>query len=496
MRRTTLSPLLGCLAALAVLVLTGCPAWYRAKLVGPPWATVFYSPYHANHECSDDPEATDEQRWNERAVAVSPSQWARWVMCKPGRSAWEHAPPLEADPDPVVAAGMVSVFAAHYQEDRRRPARSWAQLAMVWDLARRVDPGAVAAELSTRPLAPRVQAAFVARYQAAQQHVRELVAAETPHWRRVFLAPALAARKARAAADHRLTPWQDKVAALRKVADAEIVDGKASARTLQRAEALRRAYVAACTAVRGDARVCLADPVGWRLRELIARHAKATGDDALVAAEESLERNLAHHGDPRYDDYLGARAAFDAEKARFAAYAKVRDSGVSAEALAARWPEPPLDLGDAEPAIGLRTEQPRHFYANPGRGTEVIEQVRAVARHGRDATVLFRRNVEHGYQATGCYQTSRVSSIDRHGNVYYQERCTGPDRAYALDHTVEPVHVPAAEVAHLRPGELIHVIVDRKTRRGHVAWVGAPRPKGDKYGRDTPPVQIREWRLR
>ena len=209
-----------------------------------------------------------------------------------------------------------------------------------------------------------------------------------------------------------------------------------------------------------------------------------------------LEKDLPHHGDPRFDEYLAAKAAFDAEKARFAEYAKVKASGVSAEALASKWPEPPLDLGDAEPAIGLRTGQAGHFYPYARRGTtEVIEQVRAVARHGREATVLFRRNVEHGTEATGCYQTNRVSSIDRHGNVYYQERCTGPDRAYSLDHTVPPVHVPAPEVAHLRPGELVHVIVDGKTRRGHVAWVGAPRPKGDKYTRDTPAVQVREWRI-
>ncbi len=142
--------------------------------------------------------------------------------------------------------------------------------------------------------------------------------------------------------------------------------------------------------------------------------------------------------------------------------------------------------------VEIRTGHP--WARGADGGSEVVEQVRAIQRHGARATIQWKRDVYRGTVGTGCYETNRVSSVDEYGQVHYEENCTG-EKAYTDDRTKKAVEVPWVEVAHVKPGELAHVIADDKTHKGHVVWVGAPRPKKDAYTTDTAPVQIREWRL-
>lgn len=467
------------------VVLAGCAAFFprKDKKIGEPYQAIYVS----NADCAD-PEykAPPDDGYSHDDVAVSPSEWARWTMC----GTRGDAPPLAVEPDPVIAAGDVMRCIAGNACNPDNDYVVWPRVAAMWDLAMRVDAGAVTTELAATQLPTYMQADFVARYRAAQARVRDIVAAQGKHWREVYLKPALDARATRAAADEQLAEWHGKVEALRATADEEIVAGKAKNETLDAMLALRRTYVSACVKVRRDILVCLADDVGDPLRRLIQRHATATHDDALAEAEDELWR-LPSHADPRNDEHYAAVAAFEAESDRLAEYGKVKNAGVSAEALAKRWPEVPLDVRDEKAEIGLAPDDTGG--AGYSGTTDVVEdEVRGVTHKGARATVLFKKNLAIGEVGVDCHETNRISSVDEYGTVHYEDHCNGwkPDTA---DYTTKPVTVPWVEVAHVKAHERIRVVVDKKTRRGHVEKVNAPRVKDNSE--ETPLRQLREWRV-
>jgi hypothetical protein len=118
-----------------------------------------------------------------------------------------------------------------------------------------------------------------------------------------------------------------------------------------------------------------------------------------------------------------------------------------------------------------------------------------VKKSGKKATIHFRKIVETYWEPTGCYETNKVEGFNDDGSIRYRWNCTGPDLKRSDDLTTEPVTVPAFEAAKIKPGELVHVYVDPKTRVGHVGWSGKPRKKDDRYTSDTERVQLLEWRL-
>jgi hypothetical protein len=474
-----------------LVMMTGCAALFspHPDLAGEPWAVV----YPQNTDCYDrQPDLDPADIDNPDPPAHTPAQWARRVMC--GGASAGHV----AMRDVVFAAGDVMRCTERWGCKRKNEdAQDWPAVAFLWDVAERTDPGDVAAELAKSGLPAYFQADFVARYRAAQQHLRDIVAQQGVHWRDVMLAPALDARAARKTAEETLAPWNDKVGAIVHTADQAVVDGRSPGAALVRVLVARREYVSACRKAGVDLLACVGDRRGRKLSAAIVRVADASGDPVLAAVESGVANAI---GPPdEAAEYLAEQRAFDAERARWDSYRKLRDSGIAKDVLAAKWPEPPLDLGEERPWFGRDAVENVAIGNMPhgsGGGTYVDDQVRAVQRHGADATVLFQKRVFHGVQGTNCHEGNRVDHIDADGNVVYREVCTGPDIPSTADETKPPVQVPASEVTQLRPGEIAHVLVDPKTRRGHVVSIGEPRPADDQITNTTPTVQLGEWRLR
>jgi len=480
---------------LPVLVLLGC----GPQLIGRPEQRF----YVANKDCHV-----------ERPDAAS--RWAQDVMCNRAHFTPEivAATPLDLDVDPVTAAGFVALCGASPRCDPAQGGSDWyadpdaepvaddapaavpaqsSALAFGWDLATRLDAEAVTAALARGSLPGYMQADFVARFRAAAGVLDDRVAALGRAWRELFLRPMTTARAARAADDDALAPWQPLIEELEVAADQALVTGAPDADTLDAALAMRRNYVAECRLLRDGFEPCLGDALGQRLTALIHRLAKGLGDEALLQAEAEVGR-VADVSDPRTAVWTAIHEALEAERARYAEYRAAVDQGISQAALDLQWPEPPLVIPPMEAFLGVPPGDHGGWY--PGKGTqEVVEAVRAIKRSGTRATIKFRKDIDKGYESTGCYETSKVEGFDDYGRVIYRTKCTG-ERAYTDDRTLAPVTVPWVEVAHVEAGEVIHVVVDTKTRKGHVAWVGAPRPKGDVYTRDTARVQLREWRLK
>ena len=477
---------------LLVLLLPACAAWndfIKPKYQGPAWSTIYIGD---NDDCDLWKLDGYQNSYGRDAYAETPAVWVRSVMC--GRpDPRTNAPDLALETHPVVAAGLVAACVSMYRCDPDNPRVRWNWVASMWDLATRTEPDAVAAALAGEDVPAYMKEDFLARYRAARQRIRDIVAAQGEAWRDLFLRPALDARADRAAADEVLAPWTAKVDAYVHDADAAVLDGSASAALVDRGLALRREYIAACREVRRDRAVCLADAASHPLTLAIHRVADKAGDATLLAAEAAGLR-VPLRVDPRTDERLAAQAAIDAARARHAEYAKAVQAGLSDAVIAEKWPTPPYDVADMDAVIGANVPAEAYRVSAPRGPVEVVEAVRAVKRKGKLATVHFKKDVHVGYEATGCRETNKVDGFDEYGNVRYRTVCTGPDRKYTDDRTVKPITVPWAEVAGVKAGELLHAYVDAKTRTGHVAWVGAPRPEGDKYTRHTDRVQTREWR--
>lgn len=439
-----------------------------------------------------------QRRYSQNSECKKPrpdvgSQWVQSVMCGP---LWfDHgtalSAPLELDADPLPAAALVAACTAspHCEPEHQG---EYTGLAFAWDLAHRLDVDAIAAALARGSLPSFMQADFLARYRAAAEVIEQRVTALGPRWRDVFLRPVSAARAERAAADAALAGWPPIIEAFEVDADQALVKGAPERATLDAALAMRRNYVAECRVARGAVTACLGDASGLRLTALIRRLAKALDDETLLTAESELER-LADLSDPRATLWTALNTAIEAERARYAEYAAAHDQGISQAALDSQWPVPPLEIREQEDYVGPQPRASGQYFG--GRNTlEVVEVVRTIKRSGTRATIKFRKDVVKGIEATGCYETSKVQGFDDQGNVIYRTNCTG-ERAYTEDRTVKPVAVPWSEVAKVKAGEVVHLVIDRSTREGHVVWVGAPRASDTASIYDTPRVQLREWRL-
>jgi hypothetical protein len=459
--------------ALVVLVLaTGC---LGRGLSGPPYAAH----YTQVMPCDDKyPDAT--------SALVSA------VLCGATYVPVESAA-IDVAADPLRAAALASAVAATPEDEGYGANHTPTRLAWAWDLAARVDEDTVAALLEKSSLPGYKRRDFLARYGAVRARLREQVSARGEHWYAVFLAPMLEARAARAAADAALAEWPARATERATTADRAVLAGTADAELLADVLGLRRSYVAACVPVRGALERCLGDGTGKELSRVIERVAVAVKDQPLLAAEGNVLR-LADFSDPRADEWIAVRRAFEAERARFAAYAKARGAGVAADALAERWPEPPMDLAPQDFVLGVEPPPGSGGYHGRGDVEIVQEEVRVIVRAKDRATIQWRKNVYRGLEATGCRETNKVDGVDEHGRLIYRTVCTGPDRAYTDDRTVKPVEVPWVEVAAVEKGEIVEVAVDRKTRVGHVIQVMGPRK--DASAPPSPVVQLREWRRR
>jgi hypothetical protein len=481
-------------AVLVLVAVSACAPRYK----GPDYAFVYIDPNNKDCQLWGASNGGDyDSASNTGQYAKNTRGWVRMVMC--GRPDPRlHAPDLSLQDDPVIAAGMVSACVALERCDPADPTKvRWNWVAATWDQAMRVEPSVVEAGLATIDLPAYMKRDFVTRYRAARERIFEIVKAQGKPWRELFLKPALQARADRAAADEVLSPWQERVAEVVLEADAAVLAKDVDSNLVEKVLALRREYIAECRKVRKDVEFCLGDQHGFALTAAIARMIDGGGFEALRAAEYHAQ-NVQPRIDPRIDERIAAEAALLLEHERYAEYKAAVDAGLSAEVIASKWPTPPVDLTDVHAVIGHDWQVTNHTAYGSGHGgdvSEVYDEVRQIKRNGKKATILFEKDVYVGWEATGCRETNKIDGVDEYGHLIYRTVCTGPDRKYTDDRTTKPVTVPWAEVSKVKPGELIHVYVDSKSRKGHVGWVGTGRKKDDKYTRDTPRIQVREFRL-
>ncbi len=466
-----------------LITLPACAAVVKSmqhrNTTGPAYAATYAAP--GPKECAGS--YTDPQSL---AAAIA--------MCSGSQSiSVEDAQALSVDTDPLQAAAYVTSSVVGSGSDPQDPYFNPSLLSWEWDITMRVTDDAVATALASSQLPDFMRTDFAARYTAVRQLVQQRVDSLGDHWREVFIKPAMTARADRAAADQVLAPWYDEANSFVKDADKAVLAGKPPEKLVDDALAMRRNYVAACLKVRKHLDRCLGDVVGNMLTAAIHRLATARGDQALDAAEANVRR-LDDYSDPRTDEWQALHESFEAERARFAEYQQAKDSGISPEVLAERWPQPPLDIEPQDGYLGIAPAERDGGNYESGDVDVVEEEVRQVKHAGKKATVLFRKDTYTDTYQTNCYETNKVSSVDREtGQVYYEERCSGPYTTTTTDNTKKPVTVPWVEVAHVKAKEIIHVVVDRKSRVGHVSYVMKPRPKGDSYS-STEQVQLREWR--
>jgi hypothetical protein len=110
--------------------------------------------------------------------------------------------------------------------------------------------------------------------------------------------------------------------------------------------------------------------------------------------------------------------------------------------------------------------------------------VRAVARHGAMATVLFS-DIVTSYTEDDCHETDKVDGIGRDGRVIYRQICR--TKATHVEHKkVDPIVVPADEAAALRAGDDAVAFIATDARKGAIIFAQ----------RDNKLVQVRGHRLR
>ncbi|HEY4243952.1 MAG TPA: hypothetical protein VGM88_29260 [Kofleriaceae bacterium] len=456
-------------ALVLVLAIAGCG--YNHRLVGTPAAVTFADGCRGETRASFDAHPAIE------------------LMCVPPQPHNYQSNELRAiteSGEPERMAAAVVQCAAYACSDRGYPLADTHFLWMAW-VADSLTPEVVARSLEKAHVRADVARAFPARYAAARAIV---LARIDVHFREVVLAPMAKARAAMRDDNATLAMWHDKADALVERADRAVVAKGALAKPLADALDLRRDYVDACRKVRGSLQACLADETGTQLSDLVLRLAV---DDPT---REKAELAIATLDDRRSTVSVAAAALDESlgrEYARRKEYDELKARRVSAKALAARFPEPPLAIEPRWSVAehwGWPSDQRRDAEAKSPQSfqVEVVDtQVRAVRHVGANGLVDFPRVYSHESEQDGCYETGRVSRINSDGTLEYEERCTGAVRDVSKEETPKSLTIPWREAAGLHAKEWVRVAIDRKTRTGHLLYAGAAQYGGE--------LQIGEWRV-
>ncbi|HEY4243953.1 MAG TPA: hypothetical protein VGM88_29265 [Kofleriaceae bacterium] len=389
---------------------------------------------------------------------------------------------LDPDRDTVNAAGFVAMCAGDRGLcDPSGEHYSPLAVAKAYLLAERIEPAAAEAAFDRTEAPGWVKRAFPQRYTADRARIRALVAAQGPHFRALLIDPVVHARETWTAAADALAAWGAKIDALAARADEAILAKAVKPPLLDETLALRRAYVGACTKVRGDAMTCLGDPLGAKLARLVAR--LSTIDPALAVAERTI-RPL-DLGDVHVAEREAFRAAHGAEQDAIAARKQAVDAGIGDAALRKRWPDPLIELSGHDAAIATGgSEPPRLAVEYPdGRATRESHRVRAVRRFGASAILDWERSTDEEDEGYGCHDTNHITAIDDHGNLSYEQTCAGY-RHTSTDATPTSITVPLVEATQIKPKDDVAFAFDEATHRGHVIEVS----------RAEKTIQRGEWR--
>jgi hypothetical protein len=213
-------------------------------------------------------------------------------------------------------------------------------------------------------------------------------------------------------------------------------------------------------------------------REIVLLHVAAKRD-LLAQAESALLREPSA-GRHLFPVEVGASLyrAMAEEHRKYEDYSRAKSSGADERALKARFgATPPLDVGSADEWVASDTLPDLAGFVEPSAAawTTVSGIVRSVAPAPKGAdgeamsTVSFKDTV-NTYENTACYETGKITGVTFEGSearLNYETVCRSLGQTTEVTKTA-PVTVPSSEVASVKPGENLLVMVDKQSRAGAV----------------------------
>ncbi|MCE9580490.1 MAG: hypothetical protein K8W52_45645 [Deltaproteobacteria bacterium] len=458
--------MLGIAIALTVLT-TACAPLPKPTLVGDP-TTVHYAGQLLPSGC--------EPAYQGRAKIVAD------LVC--GRSGYASSDVKElygamdlANPEPFDVALLLiaCVESGQCTGLRLNPTR----LADLHHYAATLDPRALARTLTALPLDGELRAMFYRRAEACRAAILAQVAAMPPRWASVFLDPL---EDARVRIETLAVASADQEASLAKLTarvDAALLAKKPDPALHAEIEALRRDNARACMELGHELSFCMAaTTLGRTLTRLQAQLAILAGDPAEAAADRELLVDVAGAGGERGELRRAMAESIERERAREKELAAARERGVQEATIEHTRGGPPLLDRDFDILVGDSAESrgAPDLALDIGSLTELEAQVESVGRRGDLADVTFRKEMQENSEGYGCYETNKVVQISERGEVIYDTQCAGYKTTYT-NRGPARVTVPWAEVRRLRHGMIAYVVVDSKTRRGHVIGLRAAPAK-------------------
>lgn len=463
---------------------------YETYRVGPYWGP----------ECERDPvDASKNSRVEEPTMGKQPNlthdpadqilrlvcqERILGVTDEPDRNTWvtQHFRFDDVFFDHWTAAMIVvecfeseSCLDAHADKWKRgQPMRAgeYYQIAMARWYAEHVDPAMVKARLDELPLPPAAKVVYMQLVDQARKQVIATSDQLPPEVKQLFVDIPAQIYAQHAAA---LAPHAKVINELGQLIDqlkAQRAKGAIADETIVGLKKLRVQYHASC---RKD---CTHDAIFTEITKQLFYAYVARGDSASAMAEAKL----LEHPDPTAAEEIAKKQseAIQKAEARLGRVEQARAQGVDPDVARSTAQGTVLDLGDGTHDTRYVYEPSEDFAI---RWEALVPDGREVGQfHGKVAglepkagnlvLVRFADEVSSYEESTNCYETNRVDRIDDQGRIVYRQECTG-SQTHVDRHKVEPIMMPAPEVAGLHGGDEVigfsHA-EDKGTRTGRV-WL-------------------------
>lgn len=352
-------------------------------------------------------------------------------------------------------------------------------LGMMAGYARRIDPNAVDAALTSHGGSPGLREAVAAKLAWARATIEARVQELDPRRRHLWVDIPEQVWTERKDYFARFAKLYEQLDVLQPIVESGKGDLVAAIAKLR---ALRSTYLDSCK-VEG----CLFTPFVLDTTRALALAAVRQRDVPVAFAEAALLQ------DDRLATQLFSRAMLAAllpatkrEYENWQKYNRTKDNADPATLQAMFGDTPPIQVTPDGPWVTWgRKELPNVTAAFTTDGLEHAGgNVRAVQRRGNDAVVMFA-DILTTYTDADCRETNKIDGIDSSGRIIYRQACTNY-RTRTERNKIEPIEVPFHDAASLKPGDLVEAWVTADGRRGAVV-------DAEREGKI---VQVRSHRLR
>jgi len=337
------------------------------------------------------------------------------------------------------------------REKEPRRVHQYYEVGMMRWYAEHVDSKEVAAKIATYAGLPTAaQQAFMVELEKAKTRVIAVSDELTPEAKQLFVELPASVYNRRIAEHAR---YGKILGELRLLVARVVLERAATAgvtdETVGKLRDLRVAYHASC---KGD---CTRDAIFSSITKQLFWSYVSRGDSAAAMAESKLLEHL----DPTAQQEIATKQSDAIEKARgrLARVEQARQQGVDAEAARSTANGKLLDLGDGRYVYTYKDDFKISWESLVPDGHEVGHvggKVAALEKKGANMLVRFQDELSSSTESTDCYETNRVDGIDSSGKLIYREKCNG-SVTHVERRKVDPVTMPANEVANLHPGDEI-----------------------------------------